>query len=193
MKNLSVLTIPIATPPKNPPPVGQVYVFFDTEDQLQIMGSNGMVEPLHLRKHTAQVTLTESFDIVDVIDNNELVVEGDVTDKIENNTVILVDGSTGGTNDGVNIVRATVVDGGNTKLTIRRGRLNADLAEDGLVHIAKEVNIEHMLGSKAVTFSLRSVATGESVDAADRVVDEDNLILMPNTPSLGEYLVTIVA
>lgn len=86
------------------------------------MGSNGMVESLHLRKPTAQVTSTESFDIVDVIDNNELVVEGDVTDKIGNQTVILVYGSTGGTNDGVNIVRATVVEDGNTKLTIRRGR-----------------------------------------------------------------------
>lgn len=54
-----------------------------------------------------------------------------------------------------------------------------------MVHIAKEVNIEHMLGSKAVTFSLRSVATGESVDPADRINSDDNLILMPNTPLLG--------
>ncbi|MFY0689137.1 MAG: hypothetical protein JXQ90_18350 [Cyclobacteriaceae bacterium] len=193
MKNLSVLTIPIATPPKTPPPVGQVYVFFDTEDQLQIMGADGMVEPLHLKKHTAQVTLTESFDIIDVIDRNELVVAGDVTDKIENRTVILINGSTAGTNDSVKIVRSTIVESGNTKLTIRRGNLDANLAEDGQVHIAKEVNIEHFLGTKAITFSLRNVATGESVDTSDKVIDEDNLVLMPSSPSLGDYLVTIVA
>jgi len=197
MKNLSVLTIPIATPPETSPPPGQVYVFFNTDDQLQIMGSDGMVEPLHLRKHTQQVTLTDSFNIIGVPSNggDVLILEGDLTDRIKVWTVLLIADASIATNQQIRIVRKVELNSeGNTELTIRRGNLPTSLVEnESKVHISKQVTVEHFLGSKAITFSMRSVETGETVDAANVVPDENNLVLMPSSPSLGEFLVTIVA
>lgn len=193
MKNLSVLTIPIASPPSTPPAPGFVHVFFNEEGQLQEMGADGIIQRLNPEKHTAQVTLTESFTIVDVIDNNEFIVEGDITARIEDRTIIRIDGSTDGGNDGIITARSAELDGVNTKVRIRRGRLTANVADKGQLHLAKDVNIEHLLGTNALTFSIRNLATGESVSITDKTVDENNLLLVPDSPVLGDFLVTVLA
>ncbi len=193
MNNLSVLVIPVTKKPASPPPLGQVYVYFTPENELMTLDSDNSENRLHLKKHTEQISLTESFNILNVKSPFIMEVEGNQTGKLLPGKLVVIDGSTGGTNDKLLTVQSSTVDGENTNVAFEEGGLATDLDEDGEVHIDKTVTINHKLGTKSIAFSIRDFISGNGeVRVDNNTPDNDNLILTPNVPVPGTFLVTVV-
>lgn len=194
MNNLSALVIPTIKTPATPPPPGQVYVYFTPDGVLRKMDSTGIEKQVHLKKHEEQISLTESFNIIDVANPQTIEVEGDQTAKLVAGKLFVINGSSGGANDKLLTVQGFELKGESTTVTVEEGGLATDLDVDGLVHIARTVTINHKFGTKAISFSLRNFLTGEgNIAVNNNTPDDDTLVLTPQVPVVGSFLVTIVA
>jgi len=194
MNNLSALVIPTIKTPASPPPPGQVYVYFTPDGVLRKMDSTGIEKQVHLKKYEEQVSLTDSFNIIDVIDAETIEVEGDQTQKLTDGKLFVINGSSGGANDKLFTVKGTVLNGESTTVAVQEGGLATDLDVDGEVHIARIVTINHKLGTRSIGFHIRNFLTGDgNISVSNNTPDDDTLILTPQVPVVGSFLVTIVA
>ena len=194
MNNLSALVIPTIKTPAAPPPPGQVYVYFTPDGVLRKMDSTGIEKQVHLKKHEEQISLTESFNIIDITDPQTIEVEGDQTAKLVAGKLFVINASSGGANDKLLTVKSAVLNGESTTITIEESGLATDLDVDGEVHIARTTTITHGFGTKSIGFHLRNFITGEGeISVANNTPDGDTLALTPQVPVVGSFLVTIVA
>lgn len=194
MNNLSALVIPTIKTPAAPPPPGQVYVYFTPDGVLRKMDSTGIEKQVHLKKHEEQISLTESFNIIDVTDAETLEVEGDQTLKLTAGRLLVINGSSGSGNDKLFTVKGAVLNGESTTVTVQEGGLATDLDVDGEVHITRTVSVNHGFGTKAILFQLRNFLTGEgNIAVNNNTPDNNTLELTPQVPIVGSFLITIVA
>lgn len=194
MNNLNALVIPTIKTPATPPPPGQVYVYFTPDGVLRKLDSTGIEKQVHLKKHEEQISLTESFNIIDITDPQTIEVEGDQTAKLVAGKLFVINASSGGANDKLLTVQSAVLNGESTTVIIEEGGLATDLDVDGEVHIARTVTITHGFGTRSIGFHLRNFITGEGeISVANNTPDDDTLVLTPQVPVVGSFLVTIVA
>lgn len=146
-----------------------------------------------LRKFTFQVHLTDSFDIIQVVNKDKIIIESGLVEGFIKDSIFLINGSTEGGNDDLYTVKSISFDESKITVQVKGGGLKNDLVENGEVHVSKSVTIKHNLGTEALTLSIHNMITGDGIGLSNRILDKDNISLLAEEPTLGEYLITILA
>ncbi|MDW3191898.1 MAG: hypothetical protein R8G66_06025 [Cytophagales bacterium] len=144
-----------------------------------------------VRKFTEIITLSESFEILSVIDR-QLVIGGNITGMVNRHDTILINGSTDAINDQNNTVWEATLEASNTRLTLSNSNLQDNLVDNGYLYLAKEVIIQHDLDAQGVVISLHSIDTGVSIPISYQIIDINNLKLVPDLPLIKEFLAVVV-
>lgn len=143
------------------------------------------------------IQLTQSVDIIQVIDDETIQVASDEVALFPQGQVVLINGSSDGEvtgiNDGLYEVASTQVIGVDVmNITFVQANLTPGLPENGLAHIAQNVSVQHGLDTQDIVYRLKKVATGETTIIDDDSSDNNNLILKPQVPVIGDFRLTVL-
>lgn len=141
------------------------------------------------------LNLTQSFDILQVIDALSIKVDTGEQSLFPQGEIVVINGSDSGTNDGLYEVDTTLVLPGGTEMniTFKEANLTTGLPEDGLAHVATDIDVQHDLDTEDIIYRLKNVATGSTVLIDDDSSDKNHLILKPNVPVTGSFRISVIA
>ncbi len=157
--------------------------------------------PTRILTYSESFTRTRSFGIVSV--SNFRTIQLDTADSqlfVPNQTV-RIEGSTAGEgagiNDGLYFVETVSLVNDSTQTEIRFffANLADGLSENGQLHIARDVRIQHNLSTANLIYRVHKVESGESVTLPDDSMDNNALILrspFPETPETGIFHIAVI-
>lgn len=162
------------------------YIRGNTENATQ--GGNGS----NVAVYTEVIQLTQSFDIIQVIDATTVQITFGDPLPFPQGQLAIIDGSTTGTNDGLYEVDSVAVLGVDVmNVTFTEANLTVGLLEDGLLHIVRDVQVQHDLDTVDVVYRLKNITTGATTLLNDDSTDNNLLILKPQVPVVGDFRISV--
>ena len=165
------------------------------------IATGGTNDPTGLATYSAIITLTQSFEILEVLDLNTVRIDTSLLDLFATNQTVRIDGSTPpgdvATNDGLYFVDSAILGSDPTTTDVRFffGNLVEDLPENGRLHLVTDVRVTHNLDTEDIIYRVKNVETGATVSLTDDSTDRNVLVLrtpFPETPEVGDFRISIV-
>lgn len=150
----------------------------------------------NLSVYSQVIQLTRSIDIIQVIDDTTIQIASDEAILFPQGQVVLIEGSSDGEASGINdglyeVTSIQVIGEDVMNISFTQANLTPGLPENGMAHIAQNVNVQHGLDTEDIVYRLKRAATGETTIIDDDSSDNNKLILKPQVPIVGDFRLTV--
>lgn len=148
-----------------------------------------------IKTYFEEFELTQGYDIIEIVNENTLKVAASSIDPFIGNGInepfAAIDGSEGGVNDKLfNVDGATLTAPNEVELNLS-DELNQTLSENGDLHMAVSYNVTHNLNDEDLIYRLEHKPTGETLELADNVTDNNVIVFNPSIPRPGTHRISV--